>query len=796
MEKYRFPTSPKANPQAIIAGPNYRFTVLTDRLIRYEWAEDGRFEDRASTFAVCRDLPLPEFRTVDDASGLEIITKHVQLSYDKQRFSPAGLVAHLTARTTKYGTAWRFGTPSPLNLGGTARTLDLCDGRCSMGEGVLSKAGFATVDDSDSMLFDGDGFVAARPAGDRVDGYLFAYGRDYKAAIGAFHAVSGRQPIIPRYALGNWWSRYYPYRQDEFLQLMDQFRARDIPLSVAVLDMEWHLVSDKRVPHAGWTGYTWNRDLFPHPPKFGQELRRRDLKMTLCDHPHSGIHHHEDSYEEMARFLGHDTKDKNPILFDPTSPRFMDAYLNILHRNLESECDFWWIDWQQGPYSKIPGVDPLWMLNHFHCLDHARVGKTPLILSRYAGPGSHRYPIGFSGDTFVTWASLEFQPEFTATASNIGYGWWSHDIGGHIHGGRDDELVTRWLQLGAFSPILRLHSTASRWMSKEPWLYRPECESTMSDFLRLRHRLVPFLYTHNVLGSRTNEPLVQPMYWEYPYREEAYSVPNEYFFASTLVVVPIVQPRDKRTNLASAQSWLPPHRRLVDIFTGTVYDGDRNLTLYRRLDEYPVLAPEGSIIPLDGEASPRNGCLSPEKFEIIVAVGQDGQTKVLEDSQAGEPDQTVAEINFTQASGKLTAHVSGRTWAFRFLAIASIPSDFQVLVDGTDRTTDASITVAQHPETPGLLVECPSSSHESHEIVILLGRDPQFSVIDRTPRLEGLIRDYQIEFAMKDRLWDVVTGSSHQPLNVTVGKLMALGYDEAIFGPVAELLLADSRSQH
>ena len=89
------------------------------------------------------------------------------------------------------------------------------------------------------------------------------------------------------------------------------------------------------------------------------------------------------------------------------------------------------------------------MLNHFHYLDSGRDGRRPLTFSRYAGPGSHRYPIGFSGDTHISWASLDFQPEFTATASNIGYGWWSHDVGGHIYGVRDDELATRWVQLGA-----------------------------------------------------------------------------------------------------------------------------------------------------------------------------------------------------------------------------------------------------------------------------------------------------------------------------------------------------------
>ncbi|KAB8072623.1 putative alpha-xylosidase [Aspergillus leporis] len=792
MDRYVFSTKPKANPEAVIAGPNYRFTVLTNRLVRFEWAEDGQFEDRASTFAINRDLPVPEFRIIDK-DGLEIITEHFHLSYDKKRFSPDGMVAHINAKTTKYGTEWRFGTEPTLNLGGTARTLDLCDGRCDMGLGVLSKAGIASIDDSGSMLFDGEGFVTGRPLGDRVDGYLFAYGRDYKSAIKAFYAVSGKQPVVPRYALGNWWSRYYPYRQNEYIQLMDEFRARDIPLSVAVLDMDWHLVSEKCVPHAGWTGYTWNRELFPDPTLFGRELHHRNLKITLNDHPHDGVHSHEDSYQEMANFLGHDTKENTPILFDPTNPKFMEAYLNILHRNLESvACDFWWPDWQQGPYSKIPGVDPLWLLNHFTYLDNNRDGKVPLILSRYAGPGSHRYPIGFSGDTVVTWASLEFQPEFTATASNIGYGWWSHDIGGHIHGGRDDELVTRWIQLGVFSPILRLHSTSSRWMSKEPWLYREECSSVMSQFLRFRHRLVPYLYTENVLGSEADEPLIQPMYWIYPQREEAYSVPNQYFFGPELMVAPIVQPCDRRTNLASTIAWLPPLGRHVDIFTGTVYDGNHGMTLYRRLEEYPVLAHEGSIISLDAEASPTNGCLKPDKFEVLIVVGQDGHAAVLEgeDSRIGRP---VSSIQFTQAEGKLTAEATGRLWTFRFLAITSIPNDLKVLANGIDRTKDSTVTVVSYPDTPSLLVQCPFVSNDQYSLAIHLGPNPEMSVIHHKARLERLIMDYQIEFQMKNKLWEVVELSEERPPNVTIANLMALGYDEAIVGPIAELLLADSR---
>ena len=126
----------------------------------------------------------------------------------------------------------------------------------------------------------------------------------------------------------------------------------------------------------------------------------------------------------------------------------------------------------------------------------------------------------------ISWASLAFQPVFTATAANVGYGWWSHDVGGHYFGSKDDELATRWTQLGVFSPIMRLHNYESAFVSKEPWRFGERAERIMTGFLRLRHRLVPYLYTMNRRAHRDGEPLVQPMYYDHPAEPAAYAVPT------------------------------------------------------------------------------------------------------------------------------------------------------------------------------------------------------------------------------------------------------------------------------
>ncbi|KAG7137628.1 Neutral alpha-glucosidase C like protein [Verticillium longisporum] len=264
-----------------------------------------------------------------------------------------------------------------------------------------------------------------------------------------------------------------------------------------------------------------------------------------------------------------------------------------------------------------PGIHALWLLTHYHYLDNALVAQRPLIFSRYAGLGSHRYPVGFSGDRVVSWKSLDFQPEFTATTSNIGHGWWSHDIGERMFGSRDDELVTRWVQLGVFSPIIRLHSSNSRWHI-------------------------------NIRASTENEPLVQPMYWEHPALDQAYKVPRRYTFGTQLFVCPITKPRNSSTGLSSVRAWFSPGAtRYVGIFTGLVYDGGRELEVFRPLYKMPLFAREGSIIPLDAAVIPENGGQNITAYEILFVVGQNGQFDLLESAE----DDAVRAITPSPVSG-------------------------------------------------------------------------------------------------------------------------------------------------
>ena len=713
-----------------------RITVLTPCLIRVEEQLSSVFCDLPTQAVICRNFDAPSFTVCRESGCIAIRTEDIafRYSYVKKKVLSVTLSAGTTVADFKAG-----------NLKGTRRTLDQTYGEVDLEDGILSRNGVSVLDDSGSLIIAENGRILPRKV-KSTDRYYFCYGHRYIEAVRDYFRLTGMPPLIPRFALGNWWSRYKAYTAQEYMALMQRFIDEKIPITVATIDMDWHWVDvvdrfgpDSRDRHnarslselffnlssPGWTGYSWNTELFPDPKAFLAWLKSKNLKVTMNLHPASGCKFFEDAYPEFANYMGIAPDSKQKIAFDITDEKFISGYFRYLHRpHEEMGVDFWWIDWQQGKKTKVPGLDPLWALNHYHFCDAAKNGARPLILSRFAGAGSHRYPLGFSGDTAQTWAALAFQPYFTATASNIGYTWWSHDIGGHHSGVRNDEMYLRWVQFGVFSPIMRLHSTSNEFMGKEPWKYNAFVGRCAAEAMRFRHRMLPYLYTMNHRTATEGRSLIEPLYYRYPEDERAYRHPNEYFFGSELLVCPITTPVSKKTNLASVSVFLP-EGRYTDIFSDRIYNGGTEIELFRDEASIPVLAREGAIIPL-GCNDTDNDWRNPEELELLVFRGNssftlyedDGETMRYRDGAYAETPFTVVEkensvtFGIGPAVGDLSVLPGKRSYLVTFRDVTDA-AEIAVLKNGR------KITVSRIADPHWLRVQLKNISPEDYVTVTL-----------------------------------------------------------------------------
>ena len=691
---------PQAKKENVVLWKDYRVTVLQDRLFRVEKNAEKIFRDKATLSVFYRDMPAQKFDVQENEKECVITTSCCRLILRENRED---------CRIEVKGELQEIDNTS--NLKGTYRSLDGYDGKRFYGlsgniahhkkvnqiveleDGVCSANGVAVFDDASTNTLDYDGEVKEEFALGS-DEYIFAYGHDYRGAVKALYMITGNTPKLPRYALGNWWCRFHPYSDKTYIKLVNKFEEEEVPLTVGVIDMDWHLwkeldstfkitESGKNTEfyggNRGWTGYSWNKKLFPDHRKFLKQVQAKGLQVTLNLHPAGGVRWFEDCYEEMAKAMGRDASSGEWIKFDIADPNFINAYFSVAHKPYEEDgVAFWWVDWQQGFTCNIKGLDPLWSLNHYHYLDNASNHDSGLLLSRYCGIGSHRYPLGFSGDTIISWETLEWLPEFTATSSNAGYTWWSHDIGGHMYGNKDDELYLRHMQYGVFSPINRLHSTLSDVCTKEPWAYGNGAGEIAKNYMRFRHRLIPYLHSANYRTYKEGVALTEPLYYEWD-TPEAYEHKNEYIFGGELLVAPITQKAEK-DGFARVNVWLP-QGRWTDIFTGAEYEigeGGKSVTMLREMDSIPVLIREGGVLPLSMDKG--NSVKNPEKMEINVYSGNGGYT-LYEDGEAEKHSGeafTVFKTEYTEQEGKarqtLTISVEGdesvlpanRLFAIRF----------------------------------------------------------------------------------------------------------------------------------
>ena len=668
---------PQAAPEAIVTSGRARFTVLTPQMIRIQYSTRQQFEDRATFAVVNRRLPVPQFTTREEGSYLYIETEALTLRYRKNAAinpalkSPAALQITLTVNGRE--TTWYPGKDDALNLRGTRRTLDGGSGdnyRYDLEPGILSRSGWAIIDESPktkrgdgSTTFafehnvDGIPWVAEPVDPNAYDWYFMGYGHDYRQALADYTKIAGRQPMPPLYALGYWYSKYQRYTQQEFINLTNEIKQNDIPIDVMIMDMDWHL--------DGWTGWTWNKSIIPNPTGLIRWMHQQGLKVALNLHPADGVASYEDHYDEIAADMDIPFGERVPWMLEDST--FYRSMFKHIIRERESEgVDFWWIDWQQNLTSNyIAGLSETFWCNHVFYGDmrEQRTDRRPMIFHRWGGMGSHRYPIGFSGDTYGTFGSLAFQPYFTATASNVCFGYWGHDIGGHLQiGEKNPELMLRWLQYGVFSPIFRTHGASQAGNERRIWMY-PNFP-LMLDCVNLRYHLMPYIYTAARQAYDTGVSICRPLYYYWPEENEAYRQEGEYMFGDDILVSPVVTAADNGTK-AFHKTWLP-EGQWFDVCRNVLVEGDRILSDEYDQHEIPYFLRAGAIIP----CYPKVPNLKERPAQIIleVAPGADGATQLYEDDGDSQGYQdgaySLTTIRQTRTAAATTLNIMPREGSF------------------------------------------------------------------------------------------------------------------------------------
>ena len=641
-------TNARSNEKAIFKGKFYRITVLSESLIRLEYDEGGMFEDRPTELAKFRNFPVPEFTQKENETVLEISTKYFTLQYQKDKPFVGTMFAQdafLKVALNKSDKAWYYSHDEARNFKGFVNTLDTKEPYMTQAEkmiaqkdlkgkakkllnmkmqlkGLYSTDGFVALDDSKSLLIDEEGYLF-KDERQRIDIYLFMYKRDFGVCLKDYFTLTGYPPLIPRYALGIWWNKTKEYKMQDVIDLTKDFNKYEIPLSILLLGENWH-IKDINNKELFKSGYTFNPECFSKAEELTTYLHDRGIRLGVNLDPSEGIHTHEKNYDELAANLGY--KEKQVIPFNVYDKNFIANYLTTLITPLyNSGVDLFWIDYYPKDQKQLNAA------NYYQFNDFKRMKTTrPLIMSRISDVAPHQYGILYSGETFVSWDTLNGIPQYNILGSNLGVSWWSHDIGGYKNGVEDKELYLRYIQMGVFSPILRLSSETGHFYKRKPWKWDLNTYSIARDYLRFRHRLIPYLYGEAYKYHKSGMPIIQPLYYAVPEIYDEKEFKNEYFFGTELLISPITKPADKIMQRSVERIYLPAGT-WYDFKTGKKFIGDKRYYMFYKQEDYPVFAKSGSIIILGDLESNINVTNPPKSMEIHVFPGKSNIYNLYED---------------------------------------------------------------------------------------------------------------------------------------------------------------------
>lgn len=737
---------------SIIRNSTYRISVLTPRLIRLEYSSDGMFNNFETTIVKNRRFPVPDFSKQEDDSVIHIETDYFILTYIKNS-SFSSRTLHAKCKNKKE--EWYYGQKEVRNLNSSSMSLDDMTSMPELEKGLFSLNGIATINDTNSMRFDENrNVVVGNTPKDYVDLYLFIYDKDFALCLKDFYELTGYPSMIPRYALGNWWSKECPYKDYEVLEKIDRFKMHDIPLSIFVLDNGWSK-KDAKNPNAN--GYSFEPKQFSNPVEFMKKVHEKGIKFGVKINPQHGFYPIENNYQLISKYLP--TNKEGYISFNPTDLKAVDVLFKVLlHPLEEAGVDFFWNDY----FDK--NKNNMYLMNYYMKLDSTRKNKRDLILSRNSTYDAHLFNVLYSGRNVINWATLKMLPFYTLNSANIGACMWSHDIAGSSGGVEDNDFYLRSIEYGVFSPILRFNTVKGRYFKREPWKWDVVTNSIASDYLRLRHRLIPYIYSECYRYHKEGKLLIQPFYYYNIkfYDDENYS--NQYYFGSSFMISPIIKPMDPDMN-RTIQRFYIPEGVWYDFKTGKRFLGNHKYIGFYSIEDYPIFVKQGSIVPMAGPNSYKT-CDNPKDLEIHVFPGKSNTYHLYEDDGETnnylngkycitEIDYNYRKSNYTliirPVEGDMNSLLPTRDYKIVF---RNTKKSDNVVVNENDKVLDNIETEVTETD---FIVYIKNVSTRSQLVINCYGQDIEIDSVKLIKDdIESILFDLKIYTNLKDEIASIV----------------------------------------
>jgi len=434
---------------------------------------------------------------------------------------------------------------------------------------------------------------------------------DWYGLIDAYTDFSGKQPMIPRWALGNFSSRFGYHSQKETIETIEKFREEEIPVDAIILDLYWF---GKDVQgHMG--NLAFDRDSFPDPKGMIRALNDLDVKTILITEPF--VLTTSDRWEEAVenKVLGTTLEGRpftydfffgNTGLIDVFSPQGKDWFWEIYKELTEMGVSGWWGDLGE------PEVHPESLMhygskhaNEVHNIfgnEWAKIihqgyekdfpNQRPFILMRAGYSGAQRYGmIPWSGDVNRTWGGLVPQTEIALQMGMQGMGYFHSDLGGFAGANLDDELYIRWLQYGVFNPIFRPH--AQEEVPSEPVFRSDRAKALAKKAIELRYALLPYNYTLVFENHHSGTPLMRPLFFEDSTDDGLSSISSSYYWGQSFYIKPVVESGQKQMSIE-----LPAHSDWFDFYTDQFIQGGSEFIVNLDEDYIPTYVRSGSFIPM------------------------------------------------------------------------------------------------------------------------------------------------------------------------------------------------------